>query len=402
MAKTIPLENARQANLKRKLRAHFKAIGFTKSSSGLLVPPALDKEGYRQVHATQRQAKLIENAKWLEAKAPGMIRHFASGSEIVVEKIAPRLEVAHGNSDAGDLFRLASLNWRIPVSEGYGRRLRFLVWDDSNSKLIGLIALGDAVFNLKARDSAIGWDHLQRKESLVHLMDAYVLGAVPPYNMLLGGKLLASLVRSSDVVKAFDDRYRHSVGIISKKSKKPRLVAVTTTSSLGRSSVYNRLALGGRKIFEPIGYTSGWGHFHISDSLFDDLRKYLLERGDPYAETFNFGQGPNWRIRLIKRALKLLGLDQQLVQHGMAREVFLCSIAENAAQFLRGEHVRVRYGALPSVSQVSQMALERWIGPRAHRLPEFAQWKSDQFLLDLRASTAVKSGDIRGQHGMGA
>jgi len=39
---------------------------------------------------------------------------------------------------------------------------------------------------------------LQRRfaKRLVNVMDAYVLGAVPPYNMLLGGKLVASLVRS--------------------------------------------------------------------------------------------------------------------------------------------------------------------------------------------------------------
>lgn len=30
-------------------------------------------------------------------------------------------------------------------------------------------------------------------------MDAYVLGALPPYNTLLRGKLVACLIRSSDV-----------------------------------------------------------------------------------------------------------------------------------------------------------------------------------------------------------
>jgi len=37
------------------------------------------------------------------------------------------------------------------VSRGYGRQ-RFLIWDQSNEKLIGLIALGDPVFNLRVRD----------------------------------------------------------------------------------------------------------------------------------------------------------------------------------------------------------------------------------------------------------
>ena len=52
----------------------------------------------------------------------------------------------------GDLFRAATLLWSVPVSRGYGRRMRYLVMDESNNKLIGLFALGDPVFNLKSRD----------------------------------------------------------------------------------------------------------------------------------------------------------------------------------------------------------------------------------------------------------
>lgn len=102
-----------------------------------------------------------------------------------------------------------------------------------------------------------------QKDALVNLMDAYVLGAVPPYNMLLGGKLVASLIRSSEVVSEFESRYLKTVGLISNKPKRAKLVAVTTTSALGRSSIYNRLKLDNRMIFRPIGTTLGWGHFHF-------------------------------------------------------------------------------------------------------------------------------------------
>ena len=82
----------------------------------------------------------------------------------------------------GDLFRLASLTWSVPVSNGFGRRLRFLVWDNHNGKLIGIIAIGDPVFNLSVRDNLIEWDVKARGERLVNIMDAYVLGALPPYS----------------------------------------------------------------------------------------------------------------------------------------------------------------------------------------------------------------------------
>jgi hypothetical protein len=69
-------------------------------------------------------------------------------------------------------MRLASLTWAVPVSNGFGRRLRYLVWDRNNNKLIGLIAIGDPVFNLSVRDKLIGWTVKDRGERLVNILDA--------------------------------------------------------------------------------------------------------------------------------------------------------------------------------------------------------------------------------------
>ena len=95
------------------------------------------------------------------------------------------------------------MTWSVPVSNGFGRRLRYLVWDKNNGKLIGLIAIGDPVFNLSVRDNLIGWNAQDRRERLVNIMDAYVLGALPPYNVLLGGKMVACLIRTQKIYKDF-------------------------------------------------------------------------------------------------------------------------------------------------------------------------------------------------------
>ncbi|MET3479337.1 Druantia anti-phage system protein DruA [Variovorax atrisoli] len=381
----IPGEEAR---LKRKIRAHFKRLGFLKAADGTLIPPKLDKQSYRDMHAHQRDSRLEENRKWIVERSTHLSQHFASGAELNVARIRPRIEVVRSGTWQSDLFRFASYYWRIPISEGYGRRLRFLVWDEHHQKLIGLFALGDAVFNLRARDEFIGWDHHRRVEAMVNLMDAYALGAVPPYNMLLGGKLVASLIRSQDVVDIFKAKYHDSIGVISGQTKHAKLVAVTTTSALGRSSLYNRLKVDHQPIFSPIGSTSGWGHFHISDELFDDLREHLRSVGHHYADSHGYGQGPNYRLRLIRKALGLLGLDPDMTKHGLVREVFFCSLASNALQFLRGEHKRARYDSLPTVAQMGEAAKERWVIPRAERMPEFRAWRSEQFLRELDGTDA--------------
>jgi len=271
-----------ESRIKRGLRAHLREIGFVRTKDGLLSLPSDDKESIRAFHRKQRSERLRAESSFIQDKFPRCLSYFASGSDVHPKEITPRLERIHSKTLGSDLFRLASLTWSIPVSLGYGRRLRFLVWDDSNNKLMGLIALGDPVFNLRARDDMIGWDSKQHKERLVHVMDAYVLGAIPPYNMILTGKLLACLVRTREMYDIFSTQYSGTQGVISGKKKNASLVMVTTSSALGRSAIYNRLKLDGVQYFESIGYTSGWGHFHIPDELFSDMRAYLKSRGHAY------------------------------------------------------------------------------------------------------------------------
>ena len=137
------------------------------------------------------------------------------------------------------MFRFASLLWSIPISRGYGRRMRYLVRDNFNNKIVGLVALGDPVFNLKARDDHVGWDQADRRERLYHVMDAFGLGAVPPYNRLLAGKFVALAAVSDEVRSDFEGKYRGRTTIIQEKKKEAKLTLVTTTSALGRSSIYN-------------------------------------------------------------------------------------------------------------------------------------------------------------------
>lgn len=65
------------------------------------------------------------------------------------------------------------------------------------------------------RDQWIGWGAEVKASRLYHVMDAYVLGAVPPYSQLLGGKLIALAAASDEVRMVFWDRYLGRPAIIS-------------------------------------------------------------------------------------------------------------------------------------------------------------------------------------------
>lgn len=386
----------KEAALKRAIRRHFKTLGFTKNAGGELVLPGEGKAVVRQLHRAQRRNRLQSAQPFLERALPKALPSFAEGSELDASRIRLALRVVKSDTPEADLFRVATMTWSVPVSVGFGRRMRYLVWDEGHDRLAGVIALGDPVYNLSVRDNAIGWTVHDRAKRLVGLLDAYVLGAVPPYSFLLGGKAVACLIRSRDVFADFQAKYGGSVGVISKVEKSANLLAVTTTSSMGRSSVYNRLRLNGESYFERVGYTIGWGHFHITDTLFEQMRDYLRERDHAYADHHKFGEGPNWRLRTIRAALKALRINENVLKHGIQREVFVAKLAANAFDVLHHGEEEPDVNGLRSVAEISAMAVERWMAPRAARGEiDYRSWTRSQVPRLIRCVIDLPRADLR-------
>lgn len=374
--------NDRKVILKRKVRRQLNSLGFKRTKEGCLRIEGCGKDVIRNFHRVQRKERLESSRDFFDKKAIALIGNFASGKEVNPENISPKLKRVYPGTPEGELFRFASLTWSVPVSKGFGRRLRYIVRDEQNGKLIGLIALGDPVFNLSARDKLIGWSADEKANRLVNIMDAYVLGALPPYNFLLGGKLIASLLRTRNLYNDFKKVYGETTGIISKKKKKARLLAITTSSSMGRSSVYNRVKLDGIQYLESIGYTNGWGHFHISDKLFSELREYLRHIGHNYTDHYRYGNGPNWRLRATRSALTEIGIKVDDLRHTIQREVFICKLATNAETILRNGGGRPKLASLLSAKEVAQLAIKRWMIPRSIHRPEYKEWNAHD-LFDL-------------------
>ena len=354
--------------------------GFEIRDGNLTAPDPLDKDSLRALH---REAVLHN----IERSRPGLQRHedrlvskIASGAEVVPEKIRPILkEVAAGSEDEL-LFRWARLHWSIPVSAGYGRRLRFVVYDDYNGKLIGILGLGDPVFSLGARDAWVGWDVEQRRSRLQCVMDLFVLGAVPPYSLLLCGKLTALLATCSQVQEAFYAKYGGRDSIIGGAPLDGRLAMITTTSALGRSSLYNRLRHGCEPVYRSIGFTRGFGDFHFSNGFYGELQDFAKRHCSATAKHPEWGSGFRNRRELVRKALMVLGLSSALQFHGVRREVFVAPLADNTAAFLRGEDGRLalRRRTAPELFEAFR---GRWLLPRAARDDRWQHFESDSYRL---------------------
>ena len=89
------------------------------------MPAVNDKDGIRNLH-TEAVAHL---RKMAQRKIGGLekelVRCIADGTEVRPENISPKVVEVFPKTDDEMLFRYAALHWSIPVSNGYGRRLRF-------------------------------------------------------------------------------------------------------------------------------------------------------------------------------------------------------------------------------------------------------------------------------------
>ncbi len=298
-----------------------------------------EKDYYRNAHFAATSASLTKHKSWLEKNWVKYSNVFAYPWDVKPEVICPRLELVE-KPRQNDLFRIARLTWSLPYSRGYGRRLDYLLWDDSNGKLMGILGLQSPPISFPARDKEFHIPYDKKIVLVNQTMDAYTLGSLPPYNQLLAGKLLVLAAASQDVRKDYEKRYDGKVTQMEGNILPSSLVAVTTLSAFGKSSIYNRVSRGtdkgkNRWAARSLGPCEGWGTFQFSDQLYQEMKAFyrLL---CPNKQLSGFGTGPKIRLQVIKKVLQALRLPDNFGKHNIAREVFIIPHIENLDDVLSG------------------------------------------------------------------
>jgi hypothetical protein len=219
-----------------------------------------------------------------------------------------------------------------------------------------------------------------KSESLgIKMMDIIICGAIPPYNALLGGKLVCSLLASPEVTKYYKNKYRDSASIIAssmhgkKIFRKQDLVLLGTTSlySVG-SSQYNRIKIpasemGGSKDdqieYINLGLSEGFGSFHFSQDTIDFIHTRLGRKENGRVVNSIFGEGANPLLRKMREGLDIIGFpSEQLLKHGYKRVVYGVPLAKNFKEILIGFEKRPRY-LIPQVKPKlkTQLMANYWI-----------------------------------------
>lgn len=215
------------------------------------------------------------------------------------------------------------------------------------------------------------------------IADLTVCGAIPPYNALVGGKLVSMLAVSPTVVSEYHKRYSsYASQIASSLAGKPvrrrsNLVYVGTTSLYGSSaSQYNRLklpvdVLDTREeiVFRRLGQSRSFGTSHLSAASVKALVQ-LAEQSRTGARVNSiFGEGVNPKLRKIRHALDILDWpSDELLRHRRPRIVYGVALVDNLLPYLLGidrePHYLFRRNVADDTERICAWWYGRWLRKR--------------------------------------
>ena len=234
---------------------------------------------------------------------------------------------------AAELAKLLSTKmvFNSAVGNSNAEKLQYLLSNETGRKAINSALIAN-------RKTKIG----------SNMMDIIVCGSIPPYNELLGGKLVSILACSPRVIKDYTDKYSKQVSEIASRMKGSRVIRDSSLVYLGTTSLYavgssqyNRIKVPIENEFtleyRKMGITEGYGTVYFSKGT-TNLFSQILEIQDGGKRIGHvFGEGTSPRFRMISRGLSSLGIRAEaFLKHYSPRIVYSINLAKNTDDFLMG------------------------------------------------------------------
>jgi hypothetical protein len=245
-----------------------------------------------------------------------------------------------------------------------------------------------------------------------NVMEIITCGAVSPYQQVLGGKLVAMLMTSPQVVDDVRERYEGRVSLIaSGMAGRPVVrtpaLSVLTTSSLYAfgSAQYNRVRVPGEVAegepgteirYRRVGATDSFGTVQFASDTTETLAAAARLANSKRRLVNNlFGEGMSPKLRSLRLGLDALGLaPDEYLRHHSPRLLYAVSLVTNADDVMLGltrqpEYVLPVAGGSKATSAIAAHWALRWLAPRLDRadlLPKLRMSRRDDQLLSRVSS----------------
>lgn len=364
--------------LKAEIIEAYKSQGFIINPEPK--PKNTEKETLKQIHKQKKREKLAEHSYTLTNHFDTVRDYAISGDEIEPEKIELELVEVKTKTDHARIFRWWSLMWwSLPYTQPIGRQMRYLLWDRYHDAPFGLFGLQSPTLRSKVRDDYLNLDADEVDYWINQAMYGHRIGAIPPYNELLGAKMTAMAMTSNMVRNRYAEKYDNTKTVMEERVLPNRLLFITTTAAYGKSSVYERLRYRGDEICEFIGYTSGSGTFHLPEDLYQKCLEYLEQEGMDTSR--GYGTGPSRKLKLITDALRRLGLRRYKF-HNVKRGYYIFHLVDNLEEIIHN-------GNSPNwedrpFDDLVDFWLERWCIPRSERIDRWQEFNADEYFEEAQ------------------
>ncbi len=366
------------SKLRSKIIDRLNLQGF--SVNGHVEPLKFNKKTFRAIHKFSKQEQISLQKNFVEEGYETVCKYLVNGNDIDPSAIDLEFRMIEEGTEEHKLFRWWNLVWwSVPYQRAYGRQMRFLLWDKTHNAPFGIIGLQSPVLKMSVRDNYLEIPNETLDVWVNKSMQAQRLGAIPPYNQLLGGKMVAMSLTANELRRAYKKKYKNTETLMQKRIIEPDLLFLTTTSAFGRSSIYNRLKYDGEFVAESLGFTKGSGTFHIPQDLYVDIMKYLSKKGVNVKTTF--GNGPSRKIKLLDKAFSMLELGEY-TYHNIQREFFLFPLAKNLKNVI-AKDVQPRYYNR-KLNDLTEFWKERWCVPRSERFDDWKKFNGKRFVNKIK------------------
>jgi hypothetical protein len=139
-------------------------------------------------------------------------------------------------------------------------------------------------------------------------------------------------------------------------------------------------------LYQYIGVTKGYGTLHLTEETFTNMLLLLKENNIIIPN--EFGDGPSWRMRVIRAVGDILGFDSEiLLQHSFRRSIYAIPLARNFREFLLNDATTLEYCNYPLNDMIDYWK-KRWLDKRLEYLrikdnfKEVLSFKPENFTID--------------------
>lgn len=210
-----------------------------------------------------------------------------------------------------------------------------------------------------------------------NMMEIIVCGSIPPYNEILGGKLVSILACSPIVARDYKIKYQHQVSEIASRMAGKKIIRDSSLAFLGTTSLYTKCSSQYNRIsvpdkngnvllkYEKVGITEGFGTLFFSKETTDCLQKMQILNDGGRKINNVFGEGTSPRFRLLSTSFSNIGLKaDHFLKHNSPRIVYMMNLAFNTKEFLLGIDEKLNYcydlSNEVEVLEITQSFIDYW------------------------------------------